>query len=110
MDTRQIIRIKGILPKDKLPREYTSNKSGQKWAIWKEIVDGKETIVLRSLPHTCYGVGKDGFEFTFVSVGDLISDRSFQSLIEFIHRAGNRLHNINTSKKLGIGIKETVRI
>ncbi len=60
MDTRQIIRIKGILPKDKLPREYTSNKSGQKWAIWKEIVDGKETIVLRSLPHTCYGVGKDG--------------------------------------------------
>jgi len=97
-DTRQIIRIKGILPKDRLPPEYTSNKSGQKCAFWKEIVDGKEVLVLR--------------EHGLISIreGDTISEFAFQVVVGCMYRAGNRLHSINTCKKLGIGIKETIRI
>ena len=95
-DNRQIIKIKGILLKDKLPPEYTSNKSGQKCAFWMEIVDGKEVVVLR--------------EIGYPSIMEGDNESAFQSIIQFMHRAGNRLHNINTCKKLGIGIKETVRI
>ncbi|MCJ7617208.1 MAG: hypothetical protein MUO43_11810 [Desulfobacterales bacterium] len=97
-DTRQIIRIKGILPKDRLPPEYTSNKSGQKCAFWKEIVDGKEVLVLH------------GHGLISIREGDTISESAFQVVVGFMYRAGNRLHSINTSKKLGIGIRETVRI
>jgi len=42
--------------------------------------------------------------------GDTISESAFQVVVGFMYRAGDRLHSINTSKKLGIGIKETVRI
>ncbi len=97
-DTCQIIRIKGILPKDRLPPEYTSNKSGQKCAFWKEIVDGKEVLVLR------------GQGLISIGEGDTISEPAFQVVVGFMNRAGDRLHNINTCKKLGIGIRETVRI
>ena len=102
-ENRQIIRIKGILPKDRLPPEYTSNKSGQKCAFWKEIVDGKEVLVLR-------GQGRGQSGLISIREGDTISESAFQVVVEFMSRAGDRLHSINTCKKLGIGIKETVRI
>jgi len=97
-DNRQFIRIKGILPKDRLPPEYTSNKSGQKCAFWKEIVDGRDVLVL-------HGQGLIAFK-----EGDTISESAFQAVVGFMYRAGDRLHSINTCKKLGIGIRETVRI
>ncbi len=106
-DTRQIIRIKGILPKDRLPPEYTSNKSGQKCAFWKEIV-GRDVLVLRGLGYQLAHAST--LPGDTISEGSTITESAFQALIEFMNRAGNRLHNINTSKKLGIGIKETVRI
>jgi hypothetical protein len=101
-DCRQIIKIKGILPNDKLPWEYTSNKSGCQEAFWKETVDGKETIVLRARGHL---IGNWN-----LSEGDTVPEPTFQSIIQFMRRAGNRLHNINAQKKFGIGIKETIRI
>ena len=101
-DCRHIIKIKGILPKDKMPWEYTSNKRGRQEAFWKEIVDGKETIVLRARGHL---IGNWN-----LSEGDTVPETTFQSIIEFMCRAGNRLHNINAQKKLGIGIKETINI
>lgn len=114
-DSRRIIKIKGILPKDKLPPEYTSNKSGQKCAFWMKIVDGKEVVVLRGLGYPLWHIV---FHPDHASIlpgdticeGDRLDSVTFQRIIQFMHRAGNRLHNINTSKKLGIGIKETVRI
>ena len=39
-----------------------------------------------------------------------VGQSAFQVVVEFMSRAGDRLHSINTCKKLGIGIKETVRI
>jgi len=97
-ENRQIIRIKGILSKDKLPLEYTSNKSGQTCAFWKQIVGGKEVLVLR------------GQGLISIREGATISESAFQVVVGFMSRAGDRLYSINTCKKLGIGIKETIRI
>ena len=108
VDIRQIIRIKGILPKDRLPIEYTSNKSGQKCAFWKQIVDGKEVLVLRGLGYPLAHASI--LSGDTISEGGTVTEPAFQRLIEFMSRAGDRLHNINTCKKLGIGIKETIRI
>ena len=109
-NNRQIIKIKGILSKEKLPAEYISNKSGQRCAIWgAEYHDGKKVLVLR-------GHGKPLALATMlpgeseISEGDSVPENVFQELIDFMNCAGYRLHNININKKLGMGIKETVRI
>jgi len=125
MPCRKILGFEGILSQEELPEKY--NNGLPEFSFDKDersahrfVFDGNDLRLHHSelsrgvlhfhVPDADPKIKACGFCLTYMNIGDILPEKTFQQILVWLKRAGSRLAKIRKQEKAAWSGKETVEI